>query len=75
MAMIFKEAFGTTKTGIPVDRYSMTNQAGMQVDILTYGAAIQKILIPVGDGRYTDVALVITHWRITKTAAATTARS
>ena len=57
MAMIFKEAFGTTKAGIPVDRYSMTNQAGMQVDILTYGAAIQKILIPVGDGRYTDVAL------------------
>lgn len=44
--MINTAHFGKTPEGVSVERYSLTNQNKMQVDILTYGATIQRWMVP-----------------------------
>ena len=55
--MVRSEAFGVTKEGRPVETYRITNGAGMEVDVMTYGACITRILVPDRDGVAEDVAL------------------
>ena len=52
---IEKRLFGTTKDGKEVDLYALKSD-GMTVEIITYGAAIRSIYVPVGDA-VRDVAL------------------
>src|SRR5687768_6560940 len=41
-ASIVKRPFGVTASGQNVDLYTLTNQKGMQVDILTYGGTVRS---------------------------------
>jgi len=52
---IEKHPFGQTKTGKPVDLFILKD-GGFAVEIITYGAAIKSIHIPI-DGGTRDVAL------------------
>ena len=52
---IEKSIFGKTKDGNEVEQYTLRDN-GYSVDIITYGAAIRSIHVPVGDG-VRDVAL------------------
>ena len=47
--MITKKLFGICPSGA-VDAYTLTNQNAMSVTVLTYGATIQKILVPTVKG-------------------------
>lgn len=49
--------FGRTRTGEPVIKYTLTNNAGNYISLLNYGATIQSIVIKDKDGRQTDVCL------------------
>ncbi|MGH2534216.1 MAG: aldose epimerase family protein [Thermomicrobiales bacterium] len=53
---IVKEPYGTVD-GEAVDRYTLTNAAGMEVVILTYGGIMQSITVPDRDGTLANVAL------------------
>ncbi|MBR7146671.1 MAG: galactose mutarotase [Oscillospiraceae bacterium] len=55
--MILMEPFGTTKKGEAVERYILTNKAGMRVSILSFGATVQSIFVPDKNGTLRDVAL------------------
>ncbi len=52
-----KVLFGTTPDGKAVDKYSITNDNGMTLELITYGATIQSVLIPCADGKTRDVAV------------------
>ena len=43
---IIREAFGVTKNEDRVTKYTMTNQNGMKVSIIDYGAVITNIWMP-----------------------------
>jgi aldose 1-epimerase len=54
---IDKSDFGTTPDGEKVDRYTLANDAGMEVDIITYGGIITSLKAPDNKGNYVDVVL------------------
>lgn len=54
--MITKEFFGETKQGERVDAYTLSDEVG-SATILTYGGALQKLLVPDRNGRLVDVVL------------------
>jgi aldose 1-epimerase len=54
---IGKEAFGTMPDGRAVDAYTLTNDKGMRVRILTYGGIIQALEVPDRDGNLGNVVL------------------
>lgn len=54
---IEKSAFGTMKNGESIDKYTLKNANGMQVDILTYGGIITNWTAPNKEGVYQDVVL------------------
>lgn len=54
---ITDETFGRTPTGIPVDLYTLTNGAGMEVWITNYGGIVTYLSAPDRHGRYADVVL------------------
>ncbi|MBP7402190.1 MAG: galactose mutarotase, partial [Clostridia bacterium] len=54
---IAKAVFGTTRTGKTIDRYTLRNNKGMQADILTFGAVLNRLLVPDAKGALTDVTL------------------
>lgn len=54
---INKDFFGKTKDGIAVDRYSLSNSAGMRVQIITYGGIITTMEVPDRNGIFQDVVL------------------
>lgn len=49
--------FGKTRSGIAVTRYVLKNHNGMCVTFLSYGCAIQSILVPDSSGDPRDVVL------------------
>jgi len=53
---ITREAWGSTAEG-QVDRYTLTNDRGMRVRILTYGGILQSIEVPDRRGRNANVTL------------------
>jgi len=57
IATIEKTAFGTTAEGESVDKYTLKNQKGMEVDIITYGGIITSLKAPNKNGLYEDVVL------------------
>jgi aldose 1-epimerase len=52
-----KELFGKTKDGKEVDIYTLTNEHGMRVRIMTRGATIVSIEVPDNNGKMDDVNL------------------
>lgn len=57
MATILEEPFGVTKAGEPVTRWTLRNNAGMCVCVLSYACAVQSIVVPDGNDALVDVAL------------------
>jgi aldose 1-epimerase len=53
---VTSEPFGEVD-GEPVERYTLSNDNGMAVSILTYGGIVQSIMVPDRDGNLGDVAL------------------
>ncbi len=49
------KVFGTTKNGETVYSYTMHREGGISVTLLSYGATIQKILVPDRHGNIADV--------------------
>ena len=54
---ITHEPFGTTQDGKPVEIYTLQNDNGMVVRIMTYGGIIQAVKVPDKNGQMGDVAL------------------
>jgi aldose 1-epimerase len=52
-----KLAFGQTPDGNQVDLYTLTNAAGMEVRITTYGATVVSLAVPDRNGKPADVVL------------------
>lgn len=55
--LIQSEAFGITNSGESITRYMLTNDTGMQVNVLDYGCTVQSIIVPDQSGRPVDVVL------------------
>ena len=53
---VSKALFGTLPNGKNVYIYTLTN-AGVRVKIMTYGATVQKIIVPDRDGQRANIAL------------------
>jgi aldose 1-epimerase len=54
---ITREQFGITTDGMPVDVFTLTNQAGLDARIMTYGGIIVGLRTPDRDGHLADVTL------------------
>jgi len=54
---IEKNSYGITQEGQEVDRYTLSNAAGMQVEIITYGGIITSMKLPNAAGGLNDVVL------------------
>lgn len=54
---IEKSAFGEMPDGQQVDKYTLTNDNGMEIDVITYGGIITRWTAPDKDGNYEDVVL------------------
>ncbi len=49
--------FGTTPEGEQVELYTLTNEQGMEVKIITYGGRITSVKVPDKAGNFEDVVL------------------
>lgn len=56
-ASIAKQAYGTTANGTAVDEYTLTNDRGAEVKIITYGGIITSIRVPDRNGVLENVTL------------------
>ena len=54
---IDKDAFGVTADGVAVDRYTLRNDGGAMMRLITYGAIVTELHVPDRDGRVEDVVL------------------
>jgi aldose 1-epimerase len=54
---VHKELFGKLADGTAIDKYTLTNENGMSVGVITYGAIIQSVMVADKDGKIEDVAL------------------
>lgn len=54
---ITKKHFGTTRDGVDVFLYTLTNERGLEVSIITYGGAITSLKTPDRDGNFDDIVL------------------
>ena len=54
---VVSQPFGKTGDGEAVTLYTLTNKSGLIASIMTYGAAVQKLLVPDKDGKLGDIVL------------------
>jgi aldose 1-epimerase len=54
---IEKDSYGITQEGQEVDLFTLSNAAGMQVEIITYGGIITSMKVPNAAGGLNDVVL------------------
>ncbi len=54
---IEKSAFGETPDGQKVEKYTLSNDNGMEIDVITYGGIITRWTAPDKNGNYEDVVL------------------
>ena len=56
-----KHFFGITADGDRADLYRLSNDAGMDLAITNYGAAVVELCVPDRDGNRADVASPLTR--------------
>lgn len=56
-ASITKESYGITNDGQKVDVYTLKNDKGMEVEIITYGGIITSLKTPDKNGEYQNIVL------------------
>jgi aldose 1-epimerase len=56
-AGVTREAFGKTGDGTPVEVFTLTNKAGLEIKAISFGAIITSIRVPDRTGALADVAL------------------
>ena len=56
-AKVTRMEFGKLPDGRSIDRFTLTNSSGMQVQAITWGAIITSIRVPDRNGRIDDVVL------------------
>ena len=56
-AKVTRMEFGKLPDGHSIDRFTLTNSRGMQVQAITYGAIITSIRVPDRNGKMDDVVL------------------
>lgn len=56
-ASVDKSSFGKTSSGEAVDLYTVKNDAGMVIELMTRGATLVSIQVPDRDGEMADVTL------------------
>ena len=54
---VTESPFGTMPDGQAVQKYTLENNSGMRVSVITYGGAVQSIMVPDKNGHFADVAL------------------
>lgn len=54
---ISKRAFGTLQDGTRVTCWTLTNEQGLQAEILDYGVTIRSVIVPDKTGKQVDVVL------------------
>lgn len=54
---ITKADYGTTPEGVKIEKYTLKNANGMQMDVITFGAIITSLTAPDKDGKYEDIVL------------------
>jgi aldose 1-epimerase len=54
---VTESPFGTMPDGRKVEMFHLKNASGMEVDVITYGGAVQSIKVPDKNGKIEDVAL------------------
>jgi aldose 1-epimerase len=54
---ITRKYFGTMRDGVEVDLYTLTNDHGLEVAIITYGGAITSLKVPDRNGVLGDIVL------------------
>lgn len=59
MVVVVKSPYGTTKDGQKVDKYTLKNKNGVEVDVITFGAVTVSIKCPD--------RCVISHYKLTFT--------
>ncbi len=52
-----REFWGEAQSGAPIYVYHLTNNSGMEVDVLNFGCTIRNIFVPDKDGNKVDVVL------------------
>ncbi|MFV7233964.1 aldose epimerase family protein [Flavobacterium sp. ZB4R12] len=57
MVTIEKSAYGTTPKGEKIDSYTLKNQKGMEVNIITYGGIISSLKVPNKAGVSEEVVI------------------
>lgn len=57
MAGVIRAPFGTTADGTPVEIFTLRNENGVEVSVMSYGAAIKSIRTPDRNGAFTDITL------------------
>lgn len=58
---ITKSNFGTTPEGQPVEKYTLKNKRGMEVEVITYGGIITRWTAPNKNGKYENIVLGFDH--------------
>ena len=56
-ASVHREPFGRTAHGHDVERFTLTSSAGVTIRVLSFGGAIQSMLVPDRNGAIADVTL------------------
>ena len=54
---IRSEIFGTRADGTPVELYTLTNAAGLEARVMTYGGTLVSLRVPDRAGNFADVVL------------------
>ena len=52
---ITQTLYGTTADGIEVPSFTITNSSGAYIELVAYGATLNKIVVPDRDGKLSDV--------------------
>ena len=67
---VTKELFGTTKDGVEVYRYTLTNASGTQLVLSNFGALLTELHVADRNGLFKDVVLGADNVTLTKTTDA-----